>query len=473
VAVTITNEFFASLAALKLRVEMKRITPVILALVCFIGFQCKQVSKQAPQEKQIATVPATDDVVMYEVFVRNFTSEGTFNAMIPQLDRLKKLGVNVLWLMPIQPTGVENKKGTYGSPYAVQNYTEVNPSYGTKADFKRLVDSVHAKGMYIIIDEVANHTAWDCPWVKEHPDWYTHDNTGKITVPAGTDWTDVADLNYDNPDLRAAKIATLKYWIDSFNIDGYRCDVAEWVGYDWWKACIDTLRRIRPVMMLAEGADPKLYDSGFDMTYGWSMYSALKKLWSGKGTTATVDSAYKEELQKYPPTYHHIRFITNHDENSWDDVPQVKFGNLDGSKAAFIASMTLPGVPLLYNGQEVAYPTRINLFEKYTIDWSANPGLQQWYSHVLAVHTANDPLKRGTLDEFSTENPGVLIYQRKTLGKDPLWVIINAKNEEVMAKLPAALQYKKLTDLLSAEGISTEAQFKLRPYEYHIVSVSQ
>jgi glycosidase len=452
---------------------MSKRSIITLTAAFFILISCRQSHKEVPGTKPVSSVPAVEDVVMYEVFVRNFTPEGTFNAIIPQLDRLKNLGVNVLWLMPIQPTGVENRKGTYGSPYAVQDYTQVNPDYGTKADFKRLVDSIHSKGMYIIIDEVANHTAWDHPWTKDHPEWFTRDSAGNIIVPLGTDWTDVADLNYDNQELKAEKIATLRYWIDSFNIDGYRCDVAEWVGYDWWKACIDTLRKIRPVIMLAEGADPKLYESGFDMTYGWSMYSAMKKLWNGSGTTATIDSAYREEMQKYPAHYRHIRFITNHDENSWDDVPQVKFGTLDGSKAAFITALTMPGAPLLYNGQEVAYPNRINLFEKYTIDWTANPEVQQWYSNVISIYNSSEPLRRGALDQFSTENKHVLIYERKTLGKDPLWVIVNAANEEVMAKLPEALQNKKLVDLISKEGIATEAALKLRPYEYHIVSVSQ
>lgn len=452
---------------------MKARSLCIIVAACFTLIQCKQSQKQEREEKVTASVPAVDEVVMYEVFVRNFTPEGTFNAMIPQLDRLKNLGVNVLWLMPIQPTGVENRKGTYGSPYAVQNYTDVNPDYGTKADFKRLVDSIHAKGIYIIIDEVANHTAWDHPWTKQHPEWYTQDSLGRIVVPPGTDWTDVADLNYDNEELRAAKTATLKYWIDSFNIDGYRCDAAKRVPADWWDTTIKQLRQIRPIIMMAEGDEADLYDVGFDMTYGWTMYHALKKLWSGIRTTATIDSVYKEELNKYPAHYRHIRFITNHDENSWDDLPQVKFGTLDGSKAAFITSMTMPGVPLLYNGQEVAYSTRINLFEKYSIDWTANPELQQWYAAVLKFYHSNEILRKGTLSHFSTENKQVLIYQRSMSGKDPVWVIVNAANEETEARLPVELQHKKLKDMLSGEGLTTEFVMKLRPHEYHIVSVSQ
>jgi glycosidase len=207
------------------------------------------------------------------------------------------------------------------------------------------------------------------------------------------------------------------------------------------------------------------------MTYGWKVYQAMKKIWSGDSTVSSLDRCLKKEATKYPANYRALRFITNHDEDSWDDVPEVKFTNRDGAKAAFITMITLPGTPLVYNGQEVGYPTKINLFEKYSIDYSVNPELQQWYSNVLNFYDQNDILKKGTLDEFDTDNPTVFIYERQLLGKDPLWVIVNTKNAEVTAKLPPSLQNKKLMDLLGNEGIVTEANLKLRPFEYHIVQV--
>ena len=431
----------------------------------------RQTKKEAETGMEAPAIPSIEDVVMYEIFVRNFTAEGTFNAIIPHLNRLKKLGVNVLWLMPIQPLGKENHKGTYGSPYSIQNYTEVNPDFGTKADFKRLVDSIHAKGMYIIIDEVANHTAWDISWIKDHPDWFTHDSITKKIIPPVPDWKDVADLNFDNIDLRKEMIHDMKYWIDSFNIDGYRCDAASMVPNDFWKECISILRQQRPLMMLAESADSAMYENGFDMTYGWEMYSTLKKIWSGTSPAAAVDSVLRKEQKKYPPGYHCIRFITNHDEDSWDDVPEKKFVNRDGAKAAFVTMITLPGIPLVYDGQEVGYPTKINLFEKYTIDWSANPDLQQWYSTILNYYDASDILKKGVIDKVDPENKSVLIYERKILGTDPLWIIVNTRNEESTAALPAELQNKKLRDVLLNEGFATEKEMKLRSFEYHILKV--
>src|ERR1043165_2782570 len=263
---------------------------LLLAIISAILFSsCRQSKKETESKVATATVPHVEDIVMYEIFVRNFTAEGTFNSIIPQLDRIKSLGANVIWLMPIQPLGKENHKGTYGSPYSIQNYTEVNPDFGTKADFKKLVDSVHAKGMWIIIDEVANHTAWDISWVKDHPDWYTHDSTGKI-IPPVKDWNDVADLNYGNVDLQKEMIHSMKYWIDSFNIDGYRCDAASMVPDSFWKACISILRQQRPLLMLAESDGASMYEDGFDMTYGWEMYSVLKKVWSGDTAVSTIDT---------------------------------------------------------------------------------------------------------------------------------------------------------------------------------------
>ena len=444
---------------------------LLLAIISAILFSsCRQSKKETESKVATATVPHVEDVVMYEIFVRNFTAEGTFNAIIPQLNRIKSLGANVIWLMPIQPLGKENHKGTYGSPYSIQNYTAVNPDFGTKKDFQRLVDSVHAKGMWIIIDEVANHTAWDISWIKDHPDWYTHDSTGKI-IPPVKDWNDVADLNYSNVDLQKEMIHSMKYWIDSFNIDGYRCDAASMVPDSFWKACISILRQQRPLLMLAESDGASMYDDGFDMTYGWEMYSVLKKVWSGDTAVSTIDTVLEKEKRKYPSDYHCIRFITNHDEDSWDNVPEVKFINRDGAKAAFVTMMTLPGIPLMYNGQEVGYPTKINLFEKYTIDWSANTDLQKWYSTVLNFYDGNDVLKKGTLDQFDLNNEKVLIYERKLLGTDPLWVIVNTSNEEVTATLPATLQNKKLRDMISSEGIASADMMKLRPYEYHILKV--
>ncbi len=444
---------------------------VIIGSLCFLSFaffSCDNTAeKQDAPEKEIPPIPAVSDIVMYELFIHNFSNEGTINAVTARLDELKDLGINTIWLMPIQPIGQVEKKGTYGSPYSISDYYGINPDYGTKADFKRLVDSVHAKGLFVIIDEVANHTAWDHAWVKDHPDWYTKDSTGKM-IPPVPDWTDVVDLNYDNQDLRKEMIRSMKYWIDSFNIDGYRCDVAGEVPFDWWKECITELRKSRPVLMLAEGDDPKLYESGFDMTYGWQMYSTMKQIWKAKRPLAAIDTVLAKEKAEYPANYRPIRFSDNHDENSWDNVPAVKFQSEDGAKAAFIALAMLPGVPLLYNGQEVGYGTRINLFEKYNIDWTANGDLRQFYKEVIHLYNTNEILKKGSVQRLAPENNDVLIYTR-SLQDSLIVVMVNVRDKAAVAALPKELTGRQFVNAFNGDPWTETAEIKFTPFGYTLL----
>ena len=292
--------------------EKQRYLLLILMVLMWTGLTpaAAQEAGQEAKTKAVAERPKwVDNAVIYELFVQDFTPEGTFEAIIPRLRELKKLGVTTLWLMPIHPYGVERKKGTLGSPYAVRDYFDVNPDFGTKQDFQDLVDAVHAEGMHIIIDFVANHTAWDNAWLAEHPEWYTRDSAGTITHPQGTDWTDVADLNYDNPDVRQAMKQAMKYWVEAFNIDGYRCDVAEMVPLDFWEDAIAEVRRIKPVMMLAEGEAPELHRTGFDLTYSWKLYGALKDVWNGAPASDFVRVLEEQKKafprRRSPPPLHH------------------------------------------------------------------------------------------------------------------------------------------------------------------------
>jgi glycosidase len=445
---------------------MKKITFIIFSL-CLFSLQ----NLHAQPSPTTPRVVSLNDAVMYEIFVRNFSPQGTFSAIIPRLRNIKSLGVNIIWLMPVQPSGKENKKGTYGSPYAIQDYYAIDPAAGTPANFQQLIDSIHALGMNIIIDLVANHTAWDNLWVKQHPDWYTHDSTGKI-VPPVADWTDVADLNYDNKDLRKEMINVMKFWVQKYNIDGYRCDAAEMVPDDFWKDAITQVSQLRPVLMLAEGAKPQLYADGFDMTYGWDVYGTMKKIWQGKTTAWALDSALQREKTQYGSNYHPIRFITDHDENSWDNVPEKVFMTADGAKAAFITMMTLPGIPFLYNGQEVNYPTRINLFEKYSIDWSANPQTVKFYSSALQFYRKSNVLEKGSLIILKPMDNHVLVYTRN-LAQDQLLVIVNTSDTTQTVSVPATWQKKNTEDVLSKNNILLKAQLPLKAYEYHILMMKK
>ncbi len=377
--------------------------------------------------------PPPEEAVIYEMFVRSFTPEGTLNAVIPRLDELKALGVDVLWLMPIHPVGEDRRKGPLGSPYAVRDFKAVNPRFGTMDDVRALVDEVHARDMRIILDLVANHTAWDHAWLEAHPGWYTQDANGAVH-PAGTDWTDVADLNYDAPSLRAAMRDAMRFWVEEIGIDGYRCDVAEMVPADFWRDAIAELRAVKPVLMLAEGASPDLYDAGFDLTYGWNTYSALKDIWEGAKASHLVGVLADEQEQI--GTQPRMRFTTNHDETAWDETPLALFGGVEGAQAAAVIAATLPGAVLLYNGQEVGDPQRLHLFQQISIRWDSNPAMRAFYETLLARRSASPALRRGALEPVPHDREDdVLAYHRVT-GTESVQVLVNVRDRAVEVTLP-------------------------------------
>ena len=307
------------------------------------------------------------DAVIYSVYLRSFSPEGTFAALEKRLPELKDLGATVLWLLPVHPGGVKNRKGSLGSPYSIQDYYAVNPEFGTMGDFRRLVAAVHKNGMKLIIDLVANHTSWDSKLIKEHPDWFVRDISGKIVAP-NPDWTDVAHLDYSRPELRKYMIDMMCWWVREVGIDGYRCDVAELVPTSFWNEARWRLNRIKPVMMLSEGTIPEHHMSAFDITYAWNIYDQLLPILSGKRPATTLDQLLRNEYLQFPTGALRLRFATNHDKNAWDAPAILKFGPA-GLKAATVLVNTLPGVPLIYTGEEVANDRRLSLFEKVEVDW--------------------------------------------------------------------------------------------------------
>ena len=273
------------------------------------------------------------EAVVYEVFVPDFSEEGTFRGVIDRLDELEAMGVNTLWLMPIHPVGEKRAKtdiGALGSPYAVRDYKGVNPAYGGEEQFRALVDSVHARDMKIIIDWVANHTAWDHPWIEEHPEYYTEGPIdGRFTVPLmdgdTTDWTDVVDLNYDNEEMRAEMIDAMQYWVREYNIDGYRCDVAHEVPLDFWETAIDSVEAVKPVLMLAEAGETEMHEVGFDQSYAWAYYGTLKRVWEEGDSVSHLATQVDTTLDDLVPQARRLRFTTNHDESMWDATPPELF----------------------------------------------------------------------------------------------------------------------------------------------------
>lgn len=357
------------------------------------------------------------NAVIYEVNIRQYTPEGTFTAFEEHLPRLKELGVDILWLMPIFPIGEKNRKGTLGSYYAVKNYTEVNPEFGTMKDFNQLVQIAHEMGFKVILDWVANHTAWDNPWVEEHPEWYTRDSLNQIVSPY--DWTDVADLNYDEKPLWDAMTGTMKFWVTESDVDGFRCDVAEMVPTEFWNQTRAELDKVKPVFMLAEAEKPEHHQKAFDMSYAWELHHIFNQMAKGEKNASAIESYFKKNDTVFPSDAYRMTFLTNHDENSWNGTIQERLG--DASSIYAVLMYTLPGMPLIYSGQEAGLNKRLSFFEKDEIDWNINPSLATFYSKLNALKKNNLALWNG--------DSGSAFQRLKTNGGNHLLAFVREKEK--------------------------------------------
>jgi glycosidase len=396
----------------------------------------------AAQVPAVALAPDTSWVArsaLYEVFVRDFSPTGDFKGLTAGLDRIQAVGADVVWLMPIFPVGVLNRKGPLGSPYSVRDYRAINPAFGTAADFRALVEAVHARGMKLILGWVPNHTAWDNVWVREHPDFYVRDSAGGLTVPRDdqgklTDWTDVAQLDYRNPALRQAMIAAMRYWLVEFGIDGFRVDVAGFVPDAFWREAVPALRSAvpRPILLLAEWGDLKMHRLGFDLTYAWDSYSRLKAVWKGAPADTVVRSEVKD-MQAMPAGGMRLRFTTNHDETAWDKPPVTLFGGAAGARAAFVAMALLPGRPLLYNGQAVESPQQLGLFERDPIAWDQPDAAtaRAFYRQVLHLARTDAAFLGRDLRAVTTSAPRDVIAYRR----GDAVVLVNARPREMRVTL--------------------------------------
>jgi glycosidase len=359
---------------------------------------------------------------IYEVNIRQYTKEGTFQAFMQHLPRLKDMGVEVLWLMPVTPISKKVMQGTLGSYYACSSYTEVNPEYGTLNDFKDLVEAVHQRGMKIIIDWVANHTGWGHQWTKEHPDWYMKDAAGNFTEENG--WKDVIDLNYDNTEMRKAMIDAMMFWVKQFDIDGFRCDMAHLVPLDFWEEARSACETVKQLYWLAECEDVQ-YHNVFDITYAWEWMHVSEKLMKGyAGLNHMYDVLHK--YSQYPKDSHKLFFTTNHDENSWNGTEYEKYDGAAKPLAVFTA--TWNGIPLLYSGQELPNYKRLKFFDKDEIEWSENISLHQFYKTLLALHKT-EAVADGETFILPSDHEHVMIYLRRKNDAIVL-VVLNISGEE-------------------------------------------
>lgn len=330
--------------------------------------------------------------VIYEMNIRQYTSQGTLAAAEEHLPRLSQAGFDLIWLMPVQPIGVTDRKGDLGSYYSISDYRAVNPEFGTMDDIRHFVATAHSLGQHVILDWVANHTSRDAVWVDEHPDWFERDSLGEIVRPHG--WDDVAALDYTNPAMRAAMIDEMRFWIESVGFDGLRCDVAWNVPVDFWNEAVAKLKEVRPdIFMLAEAEMPELHDKAFDMTYAWKFHHLINKIAAGGANADSLRQYYIEEAQQYPSTDFRMLFTSNHDENSWAGTEKERMGAADTTFAALCYIM--PGMPLAYSGQEIGFDRRLEFFSKDSIDWTDRGHYTDFYRRMNSLRHSCSALASG------------------------------------------------------------------------------
>lgn len=412
------------------------------------------------------------EACIYSVYLRSFSKEGTFAGLERRVPELKQMGVTVLWLLPIHPIGKKHRKGRLGSPYSVQDYYAVNPEFGTLADFKRLLATVHKHGMKLIIDLVANHTSWDSKLMQEHPEWFTRDERGNIVSP-NSDWTDVADLDYSKPGLRRYMIDMMKWWVNDVGIDGFRCDVAELVPTDFWEQARRELEAIKPVMMLSEGSIPEHHAFAFDVTYSWNVYDALDVLLKGKRPVSLLDQILDIERLQFPVGALRMRFASNHDKNAWDAPAVTKFG-LDGAKLAGVLVGTLPGVPMLYTGDEVANDRRLDLFDKVDVDWSRPREVGEVYSTIFHLRKRHKALTEGNMIRLEAKETKDVYAFARVAGEDVVLVVLNFGREAHFTAVSVPVQKvfgSRRTVLLRDVFDGQEAELSDRTGEQIIVAL--
>ncbi len=424
---------------------ISKIAGIALVPILFVSAFAQTAPRDFSKENARSSREWVKDAVIYEIFPRNYSQKGDFNAIASDLDRLQKLGVTVLWLMPIHPIGQLKKKGTIGSPYAVRDYYAINPDYGTADDLKRLVVESHRRGMKVIIDIVANHTSWDSVMMKTKG-FYTTNEKGEI-VPPVPDWADVADLNYDNPELRKYMIEMLKYWVRDFDLDGFRCDVAGFVPTDFWERAREEVDKIKSdTIWLAEWESPDLLVKAFDLDYSWENHAALTQVLQNGAPAWMIRKTWEEQHAKFPKGALRMRFSDNHDEKR----AIARFGE-KGAMAVQALAFTLDGVPMLYNGMEAGDTTESGfpaLFEKMPIFWDASvrrPEFPKFYGSMIDLRKNSAAIRRGELTwvRNSDENR-VLTFSRKS-GNEDVLVAINMTNAPFFGSVEVSGNYDEIT----------------------------
>jgi glycosidase len=403
-------------------------------------------SRDVSKETARSSADWIKDSIIYQVFPRQYSTKGDFNSITADLDRLRDLGVNVLWLMPIHPIGQEKKKGTVGSPYAVRDYYGINPDYGTQDDLKRLIGESHKRGLKVIIDVVVNHTAWDNALIKQHPEFYKKNDKGEI-IPPVPDWADVAGLDYSKPAVRRYIIDMLKSWIRDYDLDGFRCDVALFIPTDFWDEARTEIDKVKPnTIWLAEAEKPDLLVKAFDVDYAWKMHGTLTEVMQGAKPASVIRKVWEEQLTTFPRGAIRMRFSDNHDERR----AIARFGE-KGALAAEALAFTLDGVPLIYNGMEVGDTTESGypaLFEKMPIFWQIavrRPEFPLFYKSIIELRNKSYALRRGELVWLrNSDENRIVTFARRSAGEEVV-VAINMTNAPFTGSVETTGRFEEIS----------------------------
>jgi glycosidase len=447
-----------------------------LALLISTSYSCRYVTysddtknKKYAVNTSIEHAEWTENAVIYEVNIRQYTPEGTIQAFTKQIPRLKELGVDILWLMPIYPIGEKKRKGKLGSYYSVKDYKAVNPELGTLDDLDNLIKAAHSFDMYVILDWVANHTAWDNPLIETHPDWYKTDSTGKIISPY--DWTDVAQLDYDKSGLRNYMADAMKFWVEEQDVDGFRCDVAGMVPCSFWDSIRTVLGETKPIFMLAEDESKNcLVEKAFDMNYSWELHHIMNNIASGIMNARDLKLYFRKQDSIYNPSIYRMNFTSNHDENSWNGTELERLGN--AAETFALLAFTVPGMPLIYSGQEIGLNKRLRFFDKDTINWTMNKWTDM-YSNFIKMKKAHNVFWNGPyggqMEVLDVKGPNqVFAFERKSDVENAV-VMLNFSGKEVEFKLKNKKLSRKYLDYFTKNQDTIKGPIKLAPYGYKVL----
>lgn len=409
----------------------------------------------SPVSPYQVTQPAwTQYGVIYQVNTRQFSPQGNFSAVIDGLDHIVELGANCIWLMPIHPIGEVNRKGKLGSPYSVKDYYGINPEFGTKDDFKRLVEEAHKRGLKVLIDWVPNHSAWDCDLVDKHPSWYAKDYKGDFRPSPWWDWSDIIEFDYNNPELRRYMVDAMKYWVETFDIDGFRCDVAGYVPNDFWYQARQALDAIKPIFLLAEWENRDLHERAFNMTYAWSWNETMHELAHQRCSLDRLRKYYSWNERAWPDSALRMTFVSNHDKNAWDGTQHEQFDA--ALPAAIVLSVLGEGMPLIHNGQEAGETKRLAFFEQDPIEWQSHE-IGALYRDLISFKKSLPALGNGQyggtmIQVPNTQMDAIFSFVRMD-DKHKVFIVLNLSDKPVECEFKEPLFVGRYRHWQSAEQI--------------------